>query len=157
VPERHHSCWRGSELQRQSLRAGPAAAGESLPETGDGPPGTASRRRVLFLLIAVSATFAVFFSVYAISRHNAFHSYTFDMGWQNQAFYSLLRLGYPRVTVWVPLNHLGNHFQPLYYLLVMQAVALASAAIPIYLIGVRRLINPWAGTDPTLRLSSGTG
>jgi uncharacterized membrane protein len=109
------------------------------------------------LLILFTLVYAVFFVAFTLGRHYSFHSYAFDLGWQHQAMYSLLQTGNPRITLWVDLNHLGNHFQPLYYLLaplyalrqdastllVLQTLFLASAAFPIYLIGRKRTGNPW--------------
>lgn len=121
------------------------------------PTGEAAERLSVYLLILITLIYTVFFTLYTLSRHRSFHSYAFDLGWQHQAFYTLLHTGNPRITLWVTLNHLGNHFQPLYYLLapiyalhqdattllVLQTILLAVAAIPLYLIAKRRLGNPW--------------
>jgi uncharacterized membrane protein len=116
-----------------------------------------SNRLSFLLLVLFTLAYLVFFIVFTLGRHWSFHSYAFDLGWQHQAFYTLLHTGNPRITLFVTLNHLGNHFQPLYYLLapiyalhqdaatliVLQSVALSSAAIPIYLIAKKRIDNPW--------------
>jgi uncharacterized membrane protein len=116
-----------------------------------------AERLSLSILVLLTAGYAIFFSIYTVSKHLSFHSYAFDLGWQNQVFYTLLHTGFPRVTVYVTLDHLSNHFQPLYYvlapiyalhqdavtLLVLQSVMLSSAAIPIYLIARKRLGDPW--------------
>ncbi|MBA7635116.1 hypothetical protein ES703_42716 [subsurface metagenome] len=117
----------------------------------------AAERLSFSLLILFTTAYAVFFIVYTVFRHRSFHSYAFDLGWQHQVFYTLLHTGYPRVTLWVTLNHLSNHFQPLYYLLapiyaihqdastllILQSVLLSSAAIPIYLLARKRIGDPW--------------
>lgn len=119
--------------------------------------GGAARRLSISLLILFTAAYAIFFLIWTLGRHRSFNSYAFDLGWQNQAFYTLLHTGNPRVTLYVTLNHLGNHFQPLYYLLapiyalhqdattllVLQTILLAVAAAPLYLIAERRLGSPW--------------
>jgi len=114
--------------------------------------------RICFLIIvALAAAYALYFSLYTVRRHLAFHTFAFDLGWQNQVFYSLLQTGYPRVTGFITIDHLSNHFQPLYYLLapvyalyrnpitllVMQSVLLGSSAAPIYLVARRKIGNPW--------------
>lgn len=117
----------------------------------------AADRLSFSLLILFTVAYAVFFIVYTVFRHRSFHSYDFDLGWQHQVFYTLLHTGYPRVTLWVTLNHFSNHFQPLYYLLapiyalhqdastllILQSVLLSSAAIPIYLLARKRIGDPW--------------
>ncbi len=114
-----------------------------------------SDRIGLFLVILISTGYALFFTVYTVSRHYSFHSFSFDLGWQNQVFYTLVHKGWPRVTLFIDLAHMGNHFQPLYYLLapiyalfqdpvtllVLQALFLASSAVPLYLIAKKRLKN----------------
>lgn len=121
------------------------------------PAGMASDRLSFSLLILLSAAYAIFFSVYTLLRHRSFHSYALDLGWQHQAFFTLLHTGNPRITLTMTVNHFGNHFQPLYYLLapiyalhqdagtllVLQAVLLSSAAVPIYLLARRRIGDPW--------------
>ena len=116
-----------------------------------------ANRLSLLLLVLFALAYAVFFTAYTLGRHRSFHSYAFDLGWQHQAFYTLLHTGNPRITLYVTLNHLGNHFQPLYYLLapiyalhqdattliVLQSIALSSAALPIYLIARKRIGDPW--------------
>jgi len=120
------------------------------------PSGSADRICTT-LLVGFILAYAVYFVLFTLGRHYSFHSYAFDLGWQQQAFYTLLRTGNPRITLWATLNHLGNHFQPLYYLLaplyaiyqdaamllVLQSVLLSTAAIPIYLIARRRLNDPY--------------
>lgn len=122
--------------------------------------GQAARRLSVYLLVLATAAYMIFFVVWTLGRHRSFHSYAFDLGWQHQAFYSLLHTGNPRITLYVTLNHLGNHFQPLYYLLapiyalhqdattllVLQTILLAVAALPLYLIARRRLDNPLVAT-----------
>ena len=126
--------------------------------------GETARRWSVYLLTALIASYTIFFLVWTLGRHRSFNSYAFDLGWQNQAFYTLLHTGNPRITLYVTLNHLGNHFQPLYYLLVpvyalyqdattllvLQTILLAAAALPLYLLAERRLDNPWAALTVAL-------
>ena len=109
----------------------------------------------LFFVILISAGYALFFTVYTVSKHYAFHSYAFDLGWYNQVFYTLVHKGWPFVTLYTPLSHFSNHFEILFYLLapiyavfqdpvtllVLQSLFLASSAIPLYLIAKKRLHN----------------
>ena len=115
-------------------------------------------RLSLYLLVLAATAYTIFFLLWTLGRHRSFNSYAFDLGWQHQAFYTLLHTGNPRITLYVTLNHLGNHFQPLYFLLapiyalyqdattllVLQTICLAVAAFPLYLIARRRLGSPWA-------------
>jgi uncharacterized membrane protein len=108
-------------------------------------------------VLALAVGYAAFFGLYTVRKHLAFHSYAFDLGWQNQVFFTLLHTGNPRVTGFITLEHFSNHFQPLYYLLapiyalrqdpatliVLQAVLLPTAAVPLFLIARRRLANTW--------------
>ena len=114
--------------------------------------------RICFIiLLLLAAAYAVYFSFYTVGKHLALHTFAFDLGWQNQVFYTLLETGYPRVTGFITIDHLSNHFQPLYYLLapvyalyrdpitllVMQSVLLASSSVPIYLVARRKTGNAW--------------
>jgi uncharacterized membrane protein len=114
--------------------------------------------RISFIfIILLAAAYAVYFSFYTVGKHLAFHTFAFDLGWQNQVFYTLLETGYPRVTGFITIDHLSNHFQPLYYLLapvyalhrdpitllVMQSVLLASSSVPIYLVARGKTGNAW--------------
>jgi uncharacterized membrane protein len=142
---------------RQERSVGPLRLRMPLRAVQLSTGGTA-RRLSYYLLILTTAAYAVFFLVWTLGRHRSFYSYAFDLGWQHQAFYTLLHTGNPRITLVVTLNHLGNHFQPLYYLLapiyalhkdaatllVLQTLMLAVAALPIYLIARDRLGSPWA-------------
>jgi uncharacterized membrane protein len=126
---------------------------------GDGASQHIQRAdRICFIIIVVlAAAYAVYFSFYTVRKHLAFHTFAFDLGWQNQVFYTLLETGYPRVTGFITIDHLSNHFQPLYYLLapvyalyrdpitllVMQSVLLASSSVPIYLVARRKTGNSW--------------
>ncbi len=110
-------------------------------------------RASLLLVSLLAISYALFFILYTVAKHRSFHSYALDLGWQNQVFYTILSRGNPRVTLFITLDTLCNHFQPLYYLLaplyalyqnavtllVLQSVLLASSAIPIYLIAKKRL------------------
>lgn len=108
-------------------------------------------------VLILACGYAAFFGVYTVGKHLTFHSYAFDLGWQNQVFYTLLHTGNPRVTAFITVNHLSDHFQPLYYLLaplyalyqdpilllLLQAVMLPAGAIPLFLIARRKLGSSW--------------
>ncbi len=140
----------------RSPSAASKPAVQSVPES-DSERSQRGYRICLFIVIALAAAYALYFSFYTVRKHLAFHTFAFDLGWQNQVFYTLLQTGNPRVTGFITLNHLSNHFQPLYYLLapvyalyrdpinllVMQSVLLASSAVPIYLVANRKIGNPW--------------
>jgi len=138
----------------------PASASEpavQVVQEGENHRSQLENRICLFIIVALAAAYAVYFSFYTVRKHLAFHTFAFDLGWQNQVFYTLLQTGNPRVTGFITLDHLSNHFQPLYYLLapvyalyrnpitllVMQSVLLASSAVPIYLVASRKIGNPW--------------
>ena len=139
----------GSSAEKETAGESSSCGGKQHSQRAD--------RICLFVVAALTAAYALYFSFYTVGRHLAFHTFAFDLGWQNQVFYTLLQTGYPRVTGFITIDHLSNHFQPLYYLLapvyalyrnpitllVMQSVVLPSGAVPIYLVARRRIGNPW--------------
>lgn len=117
------------------------------------------RRWSLPAVLLLSCGYALFFGLYTLGKHLCFHSYALDLGWENQVLYTLLRSGSPRVTMFITMNPFANHLWAAYYLLVplyaihpdpatlllLQAVLLASGAVPLFLIARRRLGKPWLG------------
>ena len=121
------------------------------------------RQRSTYHYLIASGMFicyAFFFIAYSIAKHRSFHTYAFDLGWQNQVFYTLLRTGNPIVTGFLDIRHLSNHFQPMYFLLspiyaiaqrpetllVMQAVFIASAVFPLYFLCLHKTRSTWLAT-----------
>lgn len=123
------------------------------------PPGSDQQLWGFLVVLVLVVGYAAFFGLYTVRKHLAFHSYALDLGWQNQAIYTLLHTGNPRVTADITILHFGNHFQPLYYLLapiyalhqdpvtllVLQSALLPTGAIPLFLLARRRLNNSWIG------------
>jgi len=111
----------------------------------------------LALVLIAAAAYALFMSALTIGRHNAFGTNAFDFGIHIQALYSIIRRGYPIVTLYGPeaVNQFGDHFSPIFYLiipimalfgdaralLVLQSIILAAGAIPVYLLACRKLTS----------------
>jgi uncharacterized membrane protein len=108
---------------------------------------TRTRRLVWALACSQGALFAAL----GLSRWASFHNETFDL-----AFYTRIAWGLTHNDFWepivdahfqglhlspvlVPLGHLGAHFGTAPVLIVAQAAALASAALPLSRIGMRHL------------------
>ena len=108
-------------------------------------------------LLAVG--FAVFVSLWTVGRVLCFSTPTYDMGIFSQMFYSMKTSGFPITTVERDgaLSHFLVHMSPTYYLLlpfyciypkpetlqVLQALVLASGAIPLWLLAARKNIPTW--------------
>ena len=110
---------------------------------------------------AAAAAAVLFFAVVAIwtaCRVFSFSVPTFDFGIFAQMFHSMKTTGLPITTVERdgPLSHFAVHVSPIYYLLlpfyyivphpatlqVMQAAVLASAVIPLWLLGKHHNLKP---------------
>ncbi|MGH9122362.1 MAG: DUF2079 domain-containing protein, partial [Acidimicrobiales bacterium] len=110
-------------------------------------------------IAALVVAYAVRFSLLSVSVYDGYGDPGFDMGIFDQGVWLLSRFETPFVTV-MGRNLFGDHTSfvlllavPLYWiypaaqtLLVLQSCLLAAAAVPIYLVGVRRLGNPWVAT-----------
>ena len=106
--------------------------------------------------------FVVFVSAWTVGRVLCLSSPTFDMGIFSQMFYSMKTTGLPVTTVERDgaLSHFLVHMSPTYYLLlpfyciypkpetlqVLQALVLASAVIPLWLLAGRKNIPAWSRT-----------
>lgn len=104
----------------------------------------------LILTAGLAVIYSSFMAWLTLARHSRFLTHAFDLGIQDQAFFTMLTRGYPLVTLYgdTPVNQLGDHFTPFYYLLipayavfgdakallVIQAFFLGLAAIPVYLL-----------------------
>ena len=111
------------------------------------------KRWTAHLLTCCTATGALFAS-YSIARHNAFNSKAYDLGLHAQVFWNTSqgRLFASSIEV---SNYLGDHVSPIILLLapiyrvwpdprgllILQAVTLASGALPLALL-TRRLVKP---------------
>lgn len=108
---------------------------------------------ILFFLII---SYTVFFSILSIDRHNRFASLAFDLGIFDQAIWQFSTFSAPFNTV-RGIHIFGDHLtpinaliSPIYWLfdnvrllLVLQSLALASAAIPLFLIARHYFKNKW--------------
>ncbi len=119
---------------------------------GDDP-----RRGALCLAITAAfiAVYVVYFTHVTSNTYRHYGDGTFDLGFYDQGVWLLSRFHAPYVTL-MGRNLFGDHAQfsllalvPLYWirpgattLLGVQAVAMASGAIPVYMLAMRRLRNP---------------
>ena len=125
----------------------------AAPQGGKSAPAAA-----LTTLLAIA--FFLLVSVWTVARVYSFNTPTFDFGIFAQMFHSMRTSGLPITTVERDgaLSHFAVHVSPVYYLLlpfymivpqpatlqVMQAAVLASAVIPLYLLGKRHGLPPLA-------------
>lgn len=120
------------------------------------PPVTPRKSHWCFpVLTAVLAVlFVVIVSIWTVNRVRTLSTPTYDFGIFAQMFHNMKQTGLPTTTVERdgPLSHFAVHVSPIYYLLlpfyclfpkpetlqILQAVVLASAVIPMWLIGKHR-------------------
>ena len=112
------------------------------------------------LVAAGSAAFAAGLGALAVLQHRAFWTGRFDLGNAVQAVWSTAHGDILSVTglPGVQISRLGAHFEPILaafaplwwvwpdasLLLVCQAVAVATGAVPVYLLGRKHLGSDWA-------------
>jgi uncharacterized membrane protein len=129
--------------------AGPFASAESWLGQG---------RRWSALVVAGALGTAVLFAAYSIARHMAFNSKAYDLGLHAQVFWNTSqgRLFASSVEVG---NYLGDHVSPIILLLaplyrlwpdprtllILQAIVLASGALPLAWLARRLLRASWPG------------
>ena len=124
-------------------------------------PKASSKESMLAIALTAAVTIWFFLKVTAwtVGRVNCFVTPTYDFGIFSQMFHSMKTTGLPITTVERDgaLSHFAVHVSPIYYLLlpfymivpkpatlqVLQAAVLASAAIPLYLIGKRHGLHPF--------------
>ena len=126
--------------------------------TSSEPTTAANRRRYdrfgLVFIILLAVGYAVYMSLLTVGRHNLFLTHAFDLGVYDQSVWNILHSGYMRSTQHGldPINHASKHFSPIFLLLapvyalyqdarnllIVQSLALAAAAIPIYLLARRK-------------------
>ncbi len=120
-----------------------------------------ARRAPVLLLVALVATYVVVFGVLTVRQQARFGTFGFDMGIHDQGIWLLSRFREPFVTV-RGLHYLGHHLNlisltlvPAYwlgagptFLYLVETVALALGAIPIYLLGRDLFENRWLPLVP---------
>ncbi len=111
-----------------------------------------------WLTAACALLFAMVFGKLGVQHQNNFGTWSYDMGIYDQGFWLVSRGGQSFMTV-RGMEFWGHHlnlivlaFVPFYwlgagpsFLYVAQAVGLAAAAFPVYLIARDRLSRPWMG------------
>ena len=113
-------------------------------------------KRWSVLLLACTAATAALFAAYSIARHTAFNSKAYDLGLHAQVFWNTSqgRLFASSIEV---NNYLGDHVSPIILLLapiyrlwpdprgllILQAITLASGALPLALLAKRLLKPVW--------------
>lgn len=106
----------------------------------------------------LAVLFFLFVSIWTVSRVFSFSTPTYDFGIFSQMFYNMKACGLPLTTLERDglLSHFYVHVSPIYYLLlpfyclfpkpatlqILQAAVLASAVIPLWLIGKRHGLCP---------------
>jgi uncharacterized membrane protein len=131
----------------------PAGAGQRTRVTPLVPPEIARPEVVLTAMIAI---YVFVFGRLVYVNHRAFGTFGFDLGIFDQGIWLVSRLRDPFVTV-RGLDFFANHvnvtsllFVPFYwlgagaaFLCVFQAIAIAAAGVPLWLIARDRLENEW--------------
>ena len=123
------------------------AGPEPAPESGK------TRRIWPWVTAGLAVIFFLFVSAWTVGRVLTFSTPTFDFGIFSQMFYNMKESGLPMTTVERDgaLSHFAVHVSPTYYLMlpfyclfpapqtlqVLQAAVMASAVIPLWLIGKR--------------------
>ena len=117
-------------------------------------------RRPALVVGAGATAFAVGLGALAVRQHRAFWTGRFDLGNLTQAVWSTAHGDVLSVTglTGLQISRLGAHFDPIVVafaplwwlwpdpslLLVCQAAAVATGAVPVYLLGKRHLASDWA-------------
>ena len=112
----------------------------------------------LWATVGAAVLFFLFVSVWTVCRVRSFLTPTYDFGIFAQMFHSMKTSGLPITTVERDgaLSHFAVHVSPIYYLLlpfymivphpatlqVLQAAVLASAVIPLWLLGKHHNLKP---------------
>lgn len=151
----------GLVVRSQWLEQARPMAYRPLPATNHRLRATAYRSPIAGLafgwVLGGAVAYALFMSLLTVGRHNAFGTNAFDLGIHAQALFTIAQRGYPAVTLYGPqvINQFGDHFAPIFYLLVpiylpwsdarvllvLQSVTLASGVIPVYLLARHKLVN----------------
>lgn len=119
----------------------------------------AIKRYGLFIVFALMILYSAYFSALSIQRHNTFRTHASDMGQMDQALWNTLRGNWLEDTRpdGRQLPRLTDHVEPIFFvipliflihdgiesLFVLQSIAIALGALPIYWIARRRLQSEW--------------
>lgn len=109
--------------------------------------------KILWLMIL---TYIIIFGIFSAVRHYQFQTQAWDMGIFDQLFWNTTHGQFMQSSLEEIPNHFGIHFSPTllllvpgyllfsspYYLLLMQTVALALGAWPLYLLARKKLKDP---------------
>jgi uncharacterized membrane protein len=104
------------------------------------------KERPAYIVCIFMAIYTLYFSCYTILNHYTFHTYAYDLGYFMQPLWTTWHHGGLLYSSLVGFPCLGNHFQPILFfilplyalfsraetLLVLQSLALALGALPIY-------------------------
>ena len=117
-----------------------------------------SSKLCLWITTVATLCFFLFVSIWTVCRVNTFSSPTYDFGIFSQMFHNMKQSGLPMTTLERDelLSHFKVHVSPIYYLLlpfycicptpatlqVLQAALLASAVIPLWLLGKHHGLSP---------------
>lgn len=131
---------------------------EPLPQAYTGKESKAFS----WITAAIALAFFLFVSIWTVCRVYTFSSPTYDFGIFSQMFHSMKQTGLPMTTLERDglLSHFKVHVSPIYYLLlpfycifptpatlqVLQAAVLASAVIPLWLLGKQHSLSPLSRT-----------
>lgn len=126
--------------------------------TAEPKPGKKAQWYYLVIVGVAAVSFAVFVSYWTVCRVIGYYTPAFDFGIFAQMFHNMKETGLPITTIerGQALSHFAVHVSPIYYLMlpfyclyphpatlqVLQAVVLASAVIPMWLIGKRHGLHP---------------
>lgn len=107
----------------------------------------------VFVTAGLTGAFFLFACAWTLGRYYCFNTPSYDFGIFSQMFYSMSKTGLPMTTLERDgvLSHFAVHVSPIYYLMlpfymlvpspatlqVLQAAVIASAVIPLWLIGKR--------------------
>lgn len=108
-------------------------------------------RAGLAAVVLMMVGYGAYMSALTIARHNAFMTHSFDLGIHDQVFYNILHTGLMRSSQYGEQTLFYDHLSPLLYLiaplyavnpdartlLVLQSIALAAGALPVFLLGRR--------------------
>lgn len=119
----------------------------------------------VLIVLALMAAYSVFFSALSIQRHNTFRTYASDLGQMDQALWNTLH-GHlledtrqdpngntarqaPRLTdhvepIFLPISLVYLVYDGVEAILVLQSMAIALGALPLFWIARRRLKRDWA-------------
>ncbi len=122
---------------------------EARPEPAAEP--RKAHRAWAWVTAGLTAAFFLFVSAWTVGRYESFGSPTYDFGIFSQMFYSMKTTGLPLTTLERDgtLSHFAVHVSPAYYLMlpfymlfpapatlqILQAAVIASAVLPLWLLG----------------------